>query len=119
MRGDTVLHYVVTYEQLTPRHTRPQTVDGAKSPFILENLGTTNYILYIFSYNCIFLIFSIQIQYLRIFWQFSANVFKVGIFQVWSFYFNNFQMSDIFEPLDAFIVVVKEQLSKCCLMILE
>ena len=51
MRGDTVLHYVVTYEQLTPRHTRPQTVDGAKSPFILENLGTTNYILYTLSYN--------------------------------------------------------------------
>ena len=67
MRGDTVLHYVVTYEQLTPRHTRPQTVDGAKSPFILENLGTTTYILYIFSYNCISLILSIYITSLPYF----------------------------------------------------
>ena len=39
VRGDTVLHYVVTYEQLTPKHTEAKTVDNAKSPFILENLG--------------------------------------------------------------------------------
>ena len=32
-------HYVVTYEQLTPKHSLPQSVDLAKSPFILENLG--------------------------------------------------------------------------------
>ena len=39
VRGETVQHYVVTYEQLTPKHTEARTVDNAKSPFILENLG--------------------------------------------------------------------------------
>ena len=32
-------HYTITYEQLTPQHTRAQTVTKAKSPYILENLG--------------------------------------------------------------------------------
>ena len=39
VRGDTVEHYTITYEQLTPRHTRARTVTKAKSPYILEDLG--------------------------------------------------------------------------------
>ena len=35
-------HYTITYEQLTPKHTRAQTVTKAKSPYILENLGIVN-----------------------------------------------------------------------------
>ena len=42
VRGDTVQHYTITYEQLTPKHTRAQTVTKAKSPYILENLGIVN-----------------------------------------------------------------------------
>ena len=39
VRGDTVQHYTITYEQLTPKHTQAKTVTKAKSPYILENLG--------------------------------------------------------------------------------
>ena len=36
-------HYTITYEQLTPKHTRAQTVTKAKSPYILENLGMISF----------------------------------------------------------------------------